>query len=130
MKGGYIEYQMAVASQTLSRLAKPLLNLRGIEKNLLARESIKSIIYSPNFIELNLFSFPRQKQKTGAESAGKMFRNEYMAPYSDLYRLFSPMRFITARNVIFNDSAGVHPLTSKMSRASLRPLPRKNLSNS
>jgi len=28
-----------------------------------------------------------------------------------------------------DDSAGVHPLTSKMSRASLRPFPRKNLPN-
>ena len=69
-----------IFAQTLSRLAASLLNLRGIEKNLRARESIKSIIYSPNFIELNLFSSPRQKEKTGAESAGKIVRNEYMAP--------------------------------------------------
>ena len=76
-----------IFAQTLSRLTKFLLNLRGIEKNLRAKESIKSIIYSPNFIELNLFSLPcrqagspRQKQKTGAEYAGKMFRNKYMAP--------------------------------------------------
>jgi len=80
----------AAASQPLNRLAKSLLNLRGIEKNLLAKESIKSIIYSTNSIELNLFSPPRQKQKTGAEGAGKMFRNEYMAPYSGLIQIILP----------------------------------------
>jgi len=81
---------MAAASQTLSRLATSLLNLRGIEKNLRAKESIKSIIYSPNFIELNLFSSPRQKEKTGAESAGKIVRNEYMAPYPGLIQNILP----------------------------------------
>jgi hypothetical protein len=81
---------MAAASQTLSRLTTSLKFSRGIEKNLQIKESIKSIIYSPKFIELNLFSSPRQKRKTGAECAGKIFSNEYMAPYPGIIPIILP----------------------------------------
>ena len=69
-----------IISQTLRRLTKSLVQKRGIEKNLFIKKFIKSIIYSTNSIQVNLFSPPREKEKTGAESAGKIVCNEDMAP--------------------------------------------------
>ncbi|MBU1133980.1 MAG: zinc ribbon domain-containing protein, partial [Candidatus Omnitrophica bacterium] len=99
-----------IVSQTLRRLTKSLVQKRGIEKNLFIKKFIKSIIYSTNsnqlprsklrgieclsqitfsqqaagneppMIQVNLFSPPREKEKTGAESAGKIVCNEDMAP--------------------------------------------------
>lgn len=69
-----------IVSQTLRRLTKSLVQKRGIEKNLFIKKFIKSIIYSTNSIQVNLFSPPREKEKTGAESAGKIVCNEDMAP--------------------------------------------------
>ncbi len=44
-----------IFAQTLSRLATSLLNLRGIEKNLRAKQFIKSIFYSKESIQINIF---------------------------------------------------------------------------
>jgi len=56
---------MAAASQTLDLLVKSLSNLRGIEKNLLAKKFIKSIIYSIESIEINIL-FPAGGNKKAA----------------------------------------------------------------
>ena len=86
---------MAAASQTLSRLTTSLLNLRGIEKNLLAKKFIKSVIYSKESIQINLFDTPRENKNASGISAGKLVCNKYMAPpfrsIQIIYRLFFPI---------------------------------------
>jgi len=53
---------MAAASQTLASRLKSLSSSRGIEKNLLAKKFFKSIIYSKESIQLNLFFLPAGRQ--------------------------------------------------------------------
>jgi len=66
---------MAAAWQTLDLAVKSLSESRGIEKNLLAKKFIKSIIYSIESIEIN-FLFPAGKNKRAAqELGGKLVRN-------------------------------------------------------
>jgi len=67
---------MVVAAQTLDLLVKSLLNLRGIEKNLLAKKFIKSIIYSIESIEIN-FSFPAGGNKKACQ--GELQPNHLLA---------------------------------------------------
>jgi len=64
-----------IVVQTLDLLVKSLLNLRGIEKNLLAKKFIKSIIYSIESIEIN-FRFPAGGNKKACqEMAGQKVCN-------------------------------------------------------
>jgi len=75
---------MAAASQTLSRLTKSLSFARGIEKNLLAKEYIKSIFYSKESIQINLFysleSCAGEKEKTLTKSQGFSIKKENRSP--------------------------------------------------
>jgi len=64
---------MAAASQTLAALARCFSGLKGIEKNLLVKKFFKSIIYSKESIELNLFLPPAkspENEKSPAEGGG------------------------------------------------------------
>jgi len=64
---------MAAASQTLAALACGFSAVRGIEKNLLAKKFFKSIKYSKESMELNLFSPPAkspEKEKSPAQAGG------------------------------------------------------------
>ena len=58
-----------IFAQTLAAFVQSLPGKQGIEKNLLAKKFIKSIIYSRESIQINLFYSPAQKEKIGAESA-------------------------------------------------------------
>jgi len=51
------------------------LEKKGIEKNLLAKKFIKSIIYSKESIEINLLFSPRENKKASDEIGGKSVRN-------------------------------------------------------
>jgi len=63
---------MAAASQTLAALVRGFSGFKVIEKNLLAKKFFKSIIYSKESIELNLFLPPPAKSLTLIEA--KMFK--------------------------------------------------------
>ena len=73
-----------IFAQTLSRLTKSLLNLRGIEKNLLAKKYIKSIKYCKESIQINLFYSPEScaggKEKAHALSMGESFNKKTGSP--------------------------------------------------
>jgi len=62
-------------TQTLRRLTKSLQSFRGIEKNLLAKKFIKSIIYSKESIGINIFyisdSRAPEREKARAKSTGE-----------------------------------------------------------
>jgi len=67
-----------IFAQTLASRLKSLFSSRGIEKNLLAKKFFKSIIYSKESIQLNLFSPPAEKEKfrsEGAENQKNSVRN-------------------------------------------------------
>jgi len=74
-----------IFAQTLAALACGFSAVRGIEKNLLAKKFFKSIKYSKESIELNLFSPPAkspEKEKSPAEDGGH-FSFEIQNVYSN-----------------------------------------------
>jgi len=64
-----------IVVQTLDLAVKSLLEKKGIERNLLAKKFIKSIIYSKESIEINLLFSPRENKKASDEIGGKSVRN-------------------------------------------------------
>ena len=67
-----------IFAQTLAAFVKSLRSKKEIEKNLLAQKFIKSIIYSKESIQLNLFFPPALKEKfrsEGAENSSVSVRN-------------------------------------------------------
>ena len=64
-----------IVVQTLDLAVKSLSESRGIERNLLAKKFIKSIIYSIESIEINFLFPPRKNKKAVQELDGKMVRN-------------------------------------------------------
>jgi len=68
-------FPLKFSRKTLASLTKPFQSCRGIEKNLLAQKFIKSIIYSKELIQLNLFSPPVQKEKFRSEGAENPFNS-------------------------------------------------------
>jgi len=73
-----------IFAQTLSRLTTSLSNLRGIEKNLLAKKFIKSIFYSKESIQINIFCSPKNsaggKEKTPTECRGISIKKNTGSP--------------------------------------------------
>jgi site-specific DNA recombinase len=59
-----------IFAQTLAAFVKSLSQKQGLEKNLLCRRFIKSIIYSKESIQINLFSPLASKEKSSAEGGG------------------------------------------------------------
>ena len=81
-----------IFAQTLNCLLKSLQISRGIEKNLLAKKFIKSIIYAKESIQINLFYRPKNSgaekekspEKIGGSSKLKLNRSPARARTSDI----------------------------------------------
>jgi hypothetical protein len=59
-----------IFAQTLVAFVKSFSQKQGLEKNLICRRLIKSIIYSKESIQINLFSPLAVKEKSPAEGGG------------------------------------------------------------
>ena len=67
-----------IFAQTLAAFVKSRSSKKGIEKNLLVKKFIKSIIYSKESIQINIFSSPAQEEKISVrdgENSKKAVRN-------------------------------------------------------
>jgi len=69
-----------VASQTLAAFVQSLKSCPKIQRNIFAKKYIKSIIYSKNSIQINLFVSCRPKEKIRPEGAENPVRKKEMAP--------------------------------------------------
>jgi len=68
------------ASQTVASFVQSLKSCPKIQRNIFAEKYIKSIIYSKNSIQINLFVSPRPKEKIPIQKGWGNFEKINMAP--------------------------------------------------